>query len=111
MSFGFGHGDSAKVNLVGLGQSDPGKAHSDSAMFDSTIPLVLGHDDSARPLGFSQVHSAMPLGFGQVHSAMPFGFGHGDSAKVNLVGLGQNDSAAHSDSARMFRPASPTRPG
>ena len=59
----------------------------------------------------TKVHSAeVFLESAKVHSAMPFGFGHGDSAKVNLFGLGQpvalgqDVSASQSHSAKLIRP-------
>ena len=117
---------------VGLGQSSFGKAtrirpkfirqgHSDSAKV-----IQEGHSDSAK------VHSARPLGFGQSSFGNATRIrpkfirqGHSDSAKSSFgkatrirpkfihqghsarmfrpaVGLGQDDSAAHDDSASIF---------
>ena len=118
---------------VELGQSDPGKAHSDSA-----ISLVLGHDHSARPLVLGHEDSAKhsqirpkgtrPCCFSYLIRPFDSDSAHSDSA-ISLV-LGHDDSArplvlGHDDSASLFglghlsrtwpkwssSSASPTRPG
>ena len=91
-----GVGQSHSAIALGLGQSDPGKAHSDSAKF-------------TRPCHSAQVHSARPSGLGQTSSIQKsLGLsslgrsiqGVGQSHSAIAVGLGQSDPGkAHSDSA------------
>ena len=78
MPFGFGHGDSAKVNLFGLGQPVALGQDVSAILFGHSIQSQLirirpPHSYSARPLGLGQTIRTRPF---QDDSAILFGLGH-----------------------------------
>ena len=131
-----GVGQAHSAISVGLGQIDPEKDHSDSATplglghsRMTRLSFGLGHSRMTRPslvLGHSRMTRPTSLVLGHVYSAKvtsssfgpggfggPFSVGQADSAKVTRPNRSKDKFIRphHSDSARMIRPSSRTRPG